>query len=106
MPQNRRPFEPVKIGVIGLGRFGRLHALTLSSLAEAELVAVVARRQESLDKFSAEIPDVTRLAGCGSGDRRIRGRGMGRGMFDVRACAGCEEIASGREDSAARKANL
>jgi predicted dehydrogenase len=58
MPQNQRQFKPVRIGVIGLGRFGRLHALTLSSLAEAELVAVVARRQESLDKFSAEIPDV------------------------------------------------
>jgi predicted dehydrogenase len=58
MPQNQGPFEPVKIGVIGLGRFGRLHALTLSSLAEAELVAVVARRQESLDKFRAELPGV------------------------------------------------
>ena len=59
MPQNQGPFEPVKIGVIGLGRFGRLHALTLSSLAEAELVAVVARRKESLDKFRAEMPDVS-----------------------------------------------
>jgi predicted dehydrogenase len=36
-----------------------LHALTLSSLAEAELVAVVARRQESLDKFKVEMPDVS-----------------------------------------------
>lgn len=59
MPQNRRQLKPVKIGVIGLGRFGRLHALTLSSLAEAELVAVVARRQESLDKFKVEMPDVS-----------------------------------------------
>ena len=36
-------------GVIGLGRFGRLHSLTLSGIAEAELVAMVARRQESID---------------------------------------------------------
>ena len=37
-------FPPVKIGVVGLGRFGRLHALTLAGLAEAELVGLVARR--------------------------------------------------------------
>lgn len=50
--------RPVKIGVIGLGRFGRLHALTLSGLAEAELVGLVARRAESLSKVSAELPGV------------------------------------------------
>jgi predicted dehydrogenase len=49
---------PVRIGVVGLGRFGRLHALTLAGLAEAELVAVVARRQESLDAMAQELPDV------------------------------------------------
>lgn len=49
---------PVKIGVVGLGRFGRLHSLTLSGLAEAELVGVVARRQASLDKLRSELPDV------------------------------------------------
>ncbi len=53
-----RIIEPVKIGVIGLGRFGRLHALTLAGLAEAELVAVVARRQQSLDRIHTELPDV------------------------------------------------
>lgn len=53
-----RIFTPVKVGVIGLGRFGRLHALTLSGLAEAELVALVARRQESLDALHRELPDV------------------------------------------------
>src|SRR4029079_11909237 len=54
--------EPVKGGVIGLGRFGRLHALTLAGLAEAELVGLVARRQASLDSLaggiSREIPGV------------------------------------------------
>ena len=54
-----RTVEPVRIGVIGLGRFGRLHALTLAGLAEARLVAVVARRQESLDRIHAELPDVS-----------------------------------------------
>jgi len=49
---------PVKIGVVGLGRFGRLHALTLAQLAEAELVAIVARRQESVDALSPELPGV------------------------------------------------
>ena len=55
---NGQRFEPVKIGVIGLGRFGRLHSLTLDGLAEADLVAVVARRQTSLDALSEELPGV------------------------------------------------
>lgn len=50
--------QPVKVGVIGLGRFGRLHSLTLAGLEEAELVGVVARRQASLDKLKTELPDV------------------------------------------------
>ena len=48
----------VKIGVISLGRFGRLHALTLSGLAEAELVGLVARRTESLTRLATELPQV------------------------------------------------
>lgn len=56
MSQER--FEPVKIGVIGLGRFGRLHSLTVAGLAEAKLVALVARRQESLDSLAAELSGV------------------------------------------------
>lgn len=54
----QKSFAPVKVGVIGLGRFGRLHALTLGRLAEAELVALVARRQASLDALSSELPGV------------------------------------------------
>ncbi len=52
-----KKLEPVKIGVIGLGRFGRLHALTLAGLAEANLVGLVARRQASLDDLIDELPD-------------------------------------------------
>jgi predicted dehydrogenase len=50
-------FQPVKIGVVGYGRFGRLHSLTARGLAEAELVAVVARRQASLDQAARELPE-------------------------------------------------
>lgn len=53
-----RSFTPVKVGVIGLGRFGRLHSLTLSGLAEAELAGVVARRQESVTALQRELPGV------------------------------------------------
>lgn len=48
----------VKVGVIGLGRFGRLHALTAAGLAECELVALVARRPAALDALAAELPHV------------------------------------------------
>ncbi len=54
----QKSFAPVKIGVLGLGRFGRLHALTLARLAEADLVALVARRQASLDSLASELPGV------------------------------------------------
>jgi predicted dehydrogenase len=51
-------FDPVRIGVIGLGNFGRLHASTLAGLAEAELVALVARRQESVDAVTGQLGNV------------------------------------------------
>jgi predicted dehydrogenase len=50
--------QPVRVGVVGLGRFGRLHALTAAGLPEAELVALVARRQKSLDNLAAELPGI------------------------------------------------
>ncbi len=49
---------PVKIAVIGCGRFGRLHALTLAVLCESELVGIVARRAESLHALQRELPGV------------------------------------------------
>jgi predicted dehydrogenase len=55
---SQSPFSPVKVGVVGLGRFGRLHALTLAGLAEAELVGTVARRQASLDALAGELPGI------------------------------------------------
>lgn len=55
---SRLSAAPVRIGVVGLGRFGRLHSLTLSVLAEAQLVALVARRRERLDELAKELPGV------------------------------------------------
>jgi len=49
---------PVRVGVIGLGGFGRQHACTVAGVAEAELVALVARRQESLDTVAPLLPGV------------------------------------------------
>lgn len=50
--------QPVRIAVVGLGRFGRLHALTLSGLAEAELVGVVGRQSASIERIRPELPHV------------------------------------------------
>ncbi len=58
MPGSPPFIKPVRIGVIGLGRFGRLHALTVAGLAEAQLAGLVARRQSSLDSFMQELPGV------------------------------------------------
>ncbi len=54
--ERRMTNRPVRVGVVGFGRFGRLHAITLARLAEAELVAVVARRQTSLADLANELP--------------------------------------------------
>jgi predicted dehydrogenase len=50
--------EPVRVGVVGLGGFGRLHALTLAGLAESALVAIVENRQSRLREVSRELPGV------------------------------------------------
>jgi len=51
-------FQQSKIGVVGVGNFGRLHALTLAGLAEAELVALVDNREAALAEISGELPRV------------------------------------------------
>ncbi len=48
----------IRVGVVGLGSFGRLHALTLAGLAEAELVALVDQREASLVELKASLPGV------------------------------------------------
>jgi predicted dehydrogenase len=55
---SKHRLQPVRIGVVGLGSFGRQHALTLAGLAEANLVALVARRQASLNALRDPLPGV------------------------------------------------
>ena len=96
--------EPVKIGVIGLGRFGRLHALTLAGLAEAELVGLVgppAGEPGSLLCRASRRPGMDEPRG---GDSRIGRRSMGCRLHDRRARACHENAAASRQDGAARKA--
>ena len=61
-------FAPVRMGVVGLGNFGLLHVATLAGLAEADLVAMVARREASLHAAADQFPDV---AGWTDLDRAI-----------------------------------
>ncbi len=96
---------PVRVAVIGLGRFGRLHALTLAGLAEAELVGLVARRTESVESLQQELPGVPGWTDLGVADsdrasrthrntrgRRIRqvgrvsSRGQGNQDADLGTC--------------------
>jgi predicted dehydrogenase len=49
---------PVKIAVVGFGNFGCLHARTLESLAEAELVGIVDANETSLQRAAAQFPGV------------------------------------------------
>jgi predicted dehydrogenase len=95
-----RPRFPVKIGVVGLGRFGRLHALTAAGLAEAELVALVARRQTSLDALADELPGVP---GWTDLDRAVRESGAEAWIV---ACTTAEHVPVARTLLAAGKTVL
>lgn len=50
--------KPVRVGVVGVGRFGRLHARTLYGLADAELAALVIRDPAAQAAIRAELPGV------------------------------------------------
>ena len=54
-------FSPVRIGVVGAGRFGALHALTINGLAESELVALVDSVPASLDRLPSELSDISKF---------------------------------------------
>ena len=49
-------YSPVKIGLVGLGNFGQLHAATLAGLAEVELVALVDSNIELLPSLQNQFP--------------------------------------------------
>jgi predicted dehydrogenase len=61
----RHTVQPVRIGVVGVGNFGRLHARTLAGLAEAELVALVDQRAERRSALERELPSVRSWADLG-----------------------------------------
>lgn len=50
--------KPVKIGVVGIGSFGRMHARTIAGLGEARLAGVVYRSASSLDELRKSLGDV------------------------------------------------
>ena len=58
--------KSVRIGVVGVGNFGRLHARTLAGLAEADLVALVDGRAERLAQLTKELPGVKGYADIGT----------------------------------------
>ncbi|MCX5662685.1 MAG: Gfo/Idh/MocA family oxidoreductase [Planctomycetota bacterium] len=47
--------RPVRIGLVGLGSFGRVHARTILGLAEAQLVALVGVNQAEVDAMSRDL---------------------------------------------------
>lgn len=51
-------FAPVRIGVVGFGNFGRLHAQTTTALSETELVAIVDQRPQAIDAARECLPHV------------------------------------------------
>jgi predicted dehydrogenase len=48
-------FQPVRIGVVGAGVFGRLHAIQLNGLAEASLAGMVDPDRDKLDAIGKEL---------------------------------------------------
>jgi predicted dehydrogenase len=54
----KRIIQPLRIGVIGAGVFGRLHAATVEGLAEAELAALVDRDMERAKRVGEELGGV------------------------------------------------
>ena len=55
-------FDPVRIGVIGTGRFGILHAKTLLGLAESELVALVDCSEKALSELPEEFSGIPKYS--------------------------------------------
>jgi predicted dehydrogenase len=62
----RHSVQPVRIGVVGIGNFGRLHARTLAGLAEAQLVALVDHREARRAELAQELPSIRSWADLGS----------------------------------------
>ncbi len=54
--------SPVRIGVLGAGYFGTLHALTVNSLSEAQLCAVVDSSATALAKLPSSLAQIPRFS--------------------------------------------
>ena len=50
--------SPVRIGVLGAGYFGTLHALTVNSLSEAQLCAIVDFSDNALSHLPASLQEI------------------------------------------------
>ncbi len=55
--------DPIRWGVIGIGRFGKLHARTVQSIYGLELAAICNRNTERLKAASVEFPDAFAASG-------------------------------------------
>ena len=53
---------PVRIGVLGAGYFGTLHALTVNSLSEAQLCAIVESSPYALSQLPASLHEIPQFS--------------------------------------------
>ena len=53
-------YDVLKLGIVGFGNFGRLHAETAARLAEVELVALVDSREDCFSGLSDELAEIPR----------------------------------------------
>lgn len=58
MSRSSATFDPVRIGVVGLGGFGRHHAATIVTLVESSLVALVDVDEQRLEEAAGYFPGV------------------------------------------------
>ncbi|MGE3315301.1 MAG: Gfo/Idh/MocA family protein [Planctomycetaceae bacterium] len=58
IPHTRNPgYSPVRVGVVGVGEFGIVHARTAAGVAEAHLAALVDSNENRLKSALSEFPD-------------------------------------------------
>ena len=53
--------SPIRIGVLGAGYFGTLHALTINSISEAQLCAIVDSSPAALSQLPESLQDIPRF---------------------------------------------
>ncbi len=53
-------FSPVQLGIVGLGDFGKLHALTAANVLESDLVALVDPNDSAMKILAEQFPETPR----------------------------------------------